>query len=361
MTGTWIRLTRVLTSFKYALMPSAAGAYQNHLDRVSRSFAFCIRQLPPPLKDWVGLSYLLCRLLDTIEDAAWEDAADQDRAFKTFDRALRDPKVGEELARWSATFPATLVEAERLLIDDAAQFFSDLHALPPPVRKILVDVIALMSAGMQHFCREKGGGAMRLKSLAEVNQYCFFVAGVVGELLAKVLARVEPRFSLSQPTMLRAYHFGLFLQKVNILKDQRSDESLGRHLVPSRETVAASSAENAREALLFLTDIPAEQIEFRRFCAWSLFLGLESLRVFRQSSAPKVARPAAENLFREIEERLEDKAKLETLFANYATDLEWPARDTEPAPGNRELPGWFTKLYSGELEAAQLRQLGIVS
>ncbi len=50
-------------------MLKEAEFYQTHLDRVSRSFAFCIRQLPDPLRGWVGLSYLLCRILDTIEDS----------------------------------------------------------------------------------------------------------------------------------------------------------------------------------------------------------------------------------------------------------------------------------------------------
>jgi hypothetical protein len=33
---------------------SRADFYQQQLDRVSRSFAFCIEQLPEPLRGWVG-------------------------------------------------------------------------------------------------------------------------------------------------------------------------------------------------------------------------------------------------------------------------------------------------------------------
>ena len=48
------------------------GFYQTHLDRVSRSFAFCIKKLESPLRQWVSLAYLLCRVLDTVEDSIWE-------------------------------------------------------------------------------------------------------------------------------------------------------------------------------------------------------------------------------------------------------------------------------------------------
>jgi phytoene/squalene synthetase len=71
--------------------------------------------------------------------------------------------------------------------------------------------------------------------------------------------------------LLRAHHFGLFLQKVNILKDQAKDEEQGRLLVPSREQVELSASSDAHEALEFLCSIPEEQVEFRQFR--SLFFG----------------------------------------------------------------------------------------
>ena len=39
-----------------------------HLQQVSRTFALTIPVLPMPLADWVGNAYLLCRIVDTIED-----------------------------------------------------------------------------------------------------------------------------------------------------------------------------------------------------------------------------------------------------------------------------------------------------
>ena len=51
--------------------PSADLAYQKAiLNSVSRTFALTIPLLPFPIEKVVGNTYLLCRIIDTIEDAA---------------------------------------------------------------------------------------------------------------------------------------------------------------------------------------------------------------------------------------------------------------------------------------------------
>jgi phytoene/squalene synthetase len=342
----------------------ATDLYQAHLDRVSRSFAFCIRQLPQPLRDWVGLSYLLCRVVDTIEDAAWASPEAQFVAFSKFDRALLSIDSILDVSDWLPDFPPSLSESERLLLADAVVLMDDYHRLPEGVHEILCELIYSMSQGMQHFCRGKTEGSLYLRSLAEVNQYCFFVAGVVGELLAKLMARIEPHFALSQTTLLRAHHFGQFLQKVNLLKDQVGDERHGRHLIPSRELVEESSHVNADSALEFLLALPPEQLEFRRFCAWSLFLGLEALRVARRSidenRIVKVAREVKDDLLYSVEEQLNDERGLRQLYSALVERLGWAA-SPESASHALEIPAWLLKLYRGPLDRGHLSQLGLVA
>ncbi len=337
--------------------------YQQHLDRVSRSFAFCIRQLPAPLRDWIALSYLLCRTLDTIEDAEWPKGEKQLAAFREFDQALLKDGQEQALDALITDFSVAIPASERLLLKDAPTLFADLRVLPAPVRDIIRELVSIMSAGMQHFTRKKNGGDLRLQTLSEVNQYCFFVAGVVGELLAKLVACVEPRFPLSQANLLRAHHFGLFLQKVNLLKDQVGDEKVGRHLIPSRELVEASSAENARSALEFLLDIPEQQMEFRRFCAWSLFLGLESVSVARRSVSEqrilKVGRDRTQEILAEVESGLGDNGALRALFNRFQEQLGWLRSAAAQPIQAKEVPSWLLSLYRGPLDVAALSQLGM--
>ena len=49
---------------------------QYYLETVSRTFALTIPLLPKDLEDWIGNSYLLCRIIDTIEDAVYLDTSD---------------------------------------------------------------------------------------------------------------------------------------------------------------------------------------------------------------------------------------------------------------------------------------------
>ncbi len=52
--------------------PDLAAAWSacfRHLPKVSRTFALAIDGLPDPLRGEVCVAYLLCRVLDTVEDA----------------------------------------------------------------------------------------------------------------------------------------------------------------------------------------------------------------------------------------------------------------------------------------------------
>ncbi len=341
---------------------SASEFYQDHLDRVSRSFAFCIRQLPDPLRDWIGLSYLLCRIVDTIEDSVWSSSTAQLKAFQIFDASLNSRESCVVLKTWMTDFPAGIPDGEVQLINDAHRLLSDFHEFPPPVHEMIRELVLSMSLGMQHFCAQRHGGDLRLSTLAEVNQYCFFVAGVVGELLVKLVSKVEPRLLLSQLNILRAHHFGLFLQKVNLLKDQVGDERVGRHLIPSRQLVEDSSQENATQALDFLLIVPKEQLEFRRFCAWSLFLGLEALSTARASITKgeilKVPRLEVDSIIEKVESALTDDKALSQLFESFTDRLGWKKNSTI-ARKALELPDWITKLYRGPLDSNSLTALGI--
>ncbi len=57
----------------------AGRAYcSDMLPKVSRTFALCIRLLPADLEHPVLLAYLLCRIADTIEDAADLSGSDKE-------------------------------------------------------------------------------------------------------------------------------------------------------------------------------------------------------------------------------------------------------------------------------------------
>lgn len=341
-------------------MPQSVDFQQTHLDRVSRSFAFCIRRLPDPLRAWVGLTYLICRILDTVEDSEWSSRERQNVAFSLIENAIKDRGACSALKGWQSDF-AGLSDGEQKLIGDAHLLMEDFHDLPENVRISVRDLVLSMALGMRHFLDRQSNGRLRLATLSEVNQYCFFVAGLVGEALTNLVSSVEPSFPTSVANLLRAHHFGLFLQKVNILKDQASDEASGRMLVPSREQLQASAGMDAREALEFLCAIPNEQVEFRRFCGWSLFLGLETLVITQTNSIrrmlSKISRLETQRLLDQIDSIIMDNQRLQEFFFRRAEPLDWSfGADASSYPPS---PEWVAKLYRGRLDLQSLARLGL--
>jgi phytoene/squalene synthetase len=334
--------------------------YQQHLDRVSRSFAFCIARLEGDFRGWVGLSYLLCRILDTVEDAPWDSAEKRELAFSRFARFLAEAPVAAEVEEWAALFPA-VPEGERALLLDGARIFSDFHSLSPSVREKIRQPVMNMYRGMRFFGGgQKAARGLRLRSLAEVNQYCFFVAGLVGDLLTELVAERWPAMKVSARTHLDAHHFGLFLQKVNLLKDQASDEREGRFLVPSRSELLASLRQDAEGALRYLQSLPIAEKGFRLFCAWSLFLGLASLpwaeRSWAEGIFGKIPRFLTQKLLATVEKAIDDNQALRVLFQQMLPKL--PPRPALASSGAS--PAWLAQAYQGRLGEREFAELGMV-
>lgn len=335
--------------------------YQKHLDRVSRSFAFCIARLEGDFRGWVGLSYLLCRILDTVEDALWADASERNEAFLAFEKFLLEGASAHEVAQWAGRFPG-VPEGERELLLDSARIFADLHSLAPSVRDKIRAPVLNMYRGMRHFSRDqRPGQAIRLRSIAEVNQYCFFVAGLVGDLLTELVAERWPSMQVSRRTYIDAHHFGLFLQKVNLLKDQAADEKEGRFLVPSRPELLASVRKDAEGALRYLQSLPIAEKGFRLFCAWSLFLGLASLpwseRSWARGVFSKIPRLLTQKLLGTVERVIDDNQALLALFQQMLPRL--PLITAQPL-GHGEAPEWLGQAYRGRLGQCEFAELGML-
>lgn len=347
---------------------SQTDFYQSHLNRVSRSFAYCIGNLNAPLKAWVGLTYLICRVLDTVEDAPWRHELDQQKHFDRFNDFLLKQPDKEDVEQWSSHFPASIPEGERLLLKDSHRLFEDLHDSPESVKTIIQQMVVSMSQGMKHFSHSKtrNDGVLKLRTLKEVNQYCFFVAGVVGEALARLVEHVEPQFKAAKHRILDAHHFGLFLQKVNLLKDQKNDAVEGREFVYDRSEILHSMSYNVHGAWRFFQHLPLQQREFRLFCAWSLFLGIASLPWLEQfhelESSGKLPREEAEEIFSGVEAIIDHPEQLQELYSQLlmasgldtVTDDEYLAqKSTSPSAQS-----WPSSLYHGQMEPVQAVSLG---
>jgi len=205
------------------------------LAKTSRTFALTIPYLPEPTCQQVKVAYLLFRIADTFEDAVGWPRERQLEALEEFSRLLEGPN-GEQAAviaeRWVRDAPIDHEGYQELLRDTPFlldRFFA-LGTAIEPIRHYTRRTIEGMSGFVR---RTDDDGLLRLRDLSDLRDYCYTVAGIVGEMLTDLFLLGGPEL-IGQESYLRerAPLFGEGLQLVNILKDGDFDVREGRSYVP---------------------------------------------------------------------------------------------------------------------------------
>ena len=324
--------------------------YYQHLERVSRSFSFCISALTSPAKEWVALSYLLLRVVDTIEDCVWDSSHCQYLAFQELKSFFLSPPNQATLITWLKTLPTTIPIEEQVLLSDLTLLLNETKTLPSCISQVLLDTCTHMIDGMVYFISHyQKDSVFLLNSLYATNQYCFFVAGIVGELLSYLFTFVLEDFALNQTILNQSVHFGLCLQKINILKDKAQDEARQHFYIASRQELRDSLTVNAVEALSYLKTIPIiSGRSYRLFCAWSLFIGLASLKWIDknwtlQQEKYRISSEETNFIVKHVNQHIDDNTALERLFYAYLPQARVPTTIKSLSP--QQLPNWFTQIY----------------
>jgi len=192
------------------------------LPRVSRTFALSVRVLPGELGRAVLAAYLLCRIADTIEDAPQLDAqlkaATLDRFLHCFDDSASATALSADLALW----PGDGAHVE--LSGGTDRVFALFRSLPAATQVHVHRWVAEMSCGMRKFVLLYPDG-IRIQTLDEYKEYCYYVAGTVGYMLTDLWHEHSHAVSETVYRKLRekSRQYGEALQTVNILKDVASD------------------------------------------------------------------------------------------------------------------------------------------
>jgi farnesyl-diphosphate farnesyltransferase len=202
----------------------------------SRTFALAIPLLPEPTRREVTLSYLLFRVADTFEDAASWPRARRIEALEQFDRLLENPGREEIAAvsrRWAAEVPCEQL-GYRELLADLPLVLDAFFALSPEAVGLIREHVLRTSRGMAGFVsRTTDEGELRLRDVADLQAYCYVVAGIVGELLTELFLLGRPWLApMAARLRERSRAFGEGLQLVNILKDSAADATQGRRYLP---------------------------------------------------------------------------------------------------------------------------------
>jgi farnesyl-diphosphate farnesyltransferase len=283
---------------------------QDILPKVSRTFALSIRFLPGNLGRSVLCGYLLARIADTIED---DPKASVNAKTALLDQLI-DCFEDESLADYYAqkTHSVTGDPAHLHLVHQTHQVFTLYRSLPEQSQQTLQHWLTEMIVGMKKFVNLYPNG-LRIQSLEEYKEYCYYVAGTVGFLLTDLWYEHSPFIDRATYQVLRktCAEFGEALQTVNILKDIAWDAAEENAIyVPQDALVANGSSQDklldpaylhqnhaAIKSLVelawtdldkaadYLTTLPHGCIPIRLFCILPLMFAYATLRDITQSTA----------------------------------------------------------------------------
>ena len=286
---------------------------QKALPKVSRTFALNISVLKGDLHRSILTAYLFCRIIDTIEDAAQLNPKIKIKLLHVFSRLIQDPGYRKDaLADWVRECEAVDGSPNDLeLLSQTHRAFNVFDTLKKNHQAQIIPSVSAMARGMAYFQKKFDANALTLlENEEELEEYCYFVAGAVGEMLCNLFLEEMPHVSEQARQTLRntAVSFGLGLQMTNISKDIIVDRGRGWSYVPrsyiesSGLTVeelrsGASEEKNLQilehllnktmghlqDALQFTLAIPRNHPRIRLFCIWPLWMAVETVAILHNN------------------------------------------------------------------------------
>ncbi len=217
---------------------NGTASIEDLLVKTSRTFALTIPLLPEPTRRQVGIAYLLFRIADTLEDSTDWTARRKVTELQRF-RDLLDNPAPESCrclgADWVAD-PPLRHDGYLELLGELEYVMASFGELPPsaqqPMRLHTQRTIDRMAAFVS---RSEDDGTLQLDSLQDLQDYCYAVAGIVGEMLTELFLLGDDALApVAGELREDASTFGEALQLVNILKDAAGDAVEGRSYLPRR-------------------------------------------------------------------------------------------------------------------------------
>lgn len=283
---------------------------QDILPKVSRTFALSIKFLPGQLGRSVLCGYLIARIADTIEDDPKTSVAAKTALLDQLLRCFEDSVASDRFPQLTQSVTGDPAHLE--LVRQTHQVFALYRTLPSQSQQTLQHWLTEMIEGMQKFVNLYPNG-LRVKTLEEYKEYCYYVAGTVGYLLTDLWYEHSPFVNRTTYQVLRktCAEFGEALQTVNILKDIAWDAEYENSIyVPQEALLAHGSShetlldpnyleqnhaaikslvelawEDLDKSAEYLMKLPHGSIPIRMFCILPLMFAYATLRDITRSTA----------------------------------------------------------------------------
>jgi len=325
------------------------------LEGVSRTFALTIPQLPEKLYPAVANAYLLCRIVDTIEDEVSLTAEQKKHFCQGF---IQIVKTGQGAATFAEALAPLLsaqtIPAEHSLIHLIPRVIAITHSLDAPQIEALACCVETMANGMPIYqAIDLHAG---LKTMKDMDDYCYYVAGCVGEMLAKLFCHYSPQIDAHRDELLKlSVSFGQGLQMTNILKDIWDDAKRGvcwlpqdiftetgfdlatltpetddAHFRLGLEHLISIAHGHLQNALTYTQLLPNHETGIRNFCLWALGMAVLTLKKIKQnldfseSNQVKISRNSVKSTIIACKLTARSNLLLSLLFNMTSKDLKTP-------------------------------------
>jgi farnesyl-diphosphate farnesyltransferase len=276
------------------------------LKKVSRSFYLSLWILPKKSRTLLALAYLLARSADTISDTLLIPSDRRlhwllilKKNIQTQTHQSWNDFTGELIG------PQEIMEEKELLkqlpwLVDA--YWQIAESDREEIKKILVALIFGMEEDLRRFPENSPDHIQALVSFKELDNYCYYAAGVVGPFWTRMLLHsdCEKLESLS-------IDYGKGLQLINIVKDVARDYQNGRcyfpleglnhlslsprdigdphalpRLKPLVHQLIGQSLKFLESAQQYVMALPRWRILARLSSLWPMWIGLDSLEYLAQ-------------------------------------------------------------------------------
>lgn len=315
---------------------------EERLLQVSRTFALNINVLKGKLHRGILLAYLYLRIADTVEDDPEMKALEKERVLGLFADIFRDEELSmSKVSAFERALPKSWHTSDDPNMDlccHSEVVVPLLRTLPESYIKPIRDVVIEMCGGMAKFSLRQeaalSAGWFTLESVGDLDEYCYYVAGIVGKLLTKLFAADSCFIGSAREAELAKLDvsFGLALQVTNIVKDCVEDSERKVCFIPEEicrrhgfehssdlflanadpSKCGAVLAELVEKAWKHLEDsiaytklLPRMNMRIRLFCMWPLFMAAENLSligngvsVFTSEKKVKITRDTVKRIIK---------------------------------------------------------------
>ena len=211
------------------------------MNKVSRSFALVTPSLEDPLNHYMATAYLVCRVVDNIEDSQqpfdW-----QSKRFAEFVNLLHEPDRARDILQvWGAEdWPGLTADERNLMGLDGLKLWQIFSRIPPQSRLSIAQWAIAMAEGMEQmrdpnqapFLVSYNGVELPAKE-EDYNQYCYYVAGTVGHMSTELIIDFYGlKGEVTERLLANSEACGRGLQKTNIVKDFAEDLPRGICYLP---------------------------------------------------------------------------------------------------------------------------------